>query len=115
MSAPAQSDCGGASPAEHEVFAATNGYAAQRWAAEKPKEAGWWWRRDRCGDVMCVRVFETLGTWWIDAWGSEPWHDLDHYQEQGVRWCGPLAVPRYAPDEETPHTTKLSDGDSRSL
>lgn len=92
---------------ETRVRLQRTGSPALTWTAEKPKEAGWWWRRDMCGDVMCVRVFETLGTWWIDAWGSEPWHDLDHYQEQGVRWCGPLAVPQYAPETPTPENGEL--------
>jgi hypothetical protein len=106
VSTPAQSDRGGSSPAEREAFAATTGYAAQLWSAEKPKAEGWWWvQLPKYPDLkVVVRVYrspnETLCVY-MHAGGHKMMKDT-----HGYWWAGPLPEPLDAPDVEPPHSAQ---------
>lgn len=88
------------------------GYAPQRWSAEKPKAAGWWWYRHSPSHSTCVlRVFwdeddKTLSVRTGDY--ADQTNFLENFDGQWG-WPGPLPEPLDAPDAETGHIDKLSD------
>lgn len=110
MSTPAQSDCGGSSPAEHEVFAATKGYAPQRWSAELPAAAGWWWVDQTAVPIRAVIKVQLLdGIPYAFAPAHDKWVECKRFNA-GARWAGPLPEPLDAPDAEPGHTGAFTDG-----
>ena len=102
MSETVISDSAGAPLPEPEGFAAARGYAAQRWTAEKPTAAGWWWVETPI-DRRIVRVWESNSRGLVASYYGVGIADpISHAYFK--RWAGPMPEPLEAPTEETPHT-----------
>lgn len=98
-----------------DLLAPCPGYAPQRWTAEQPAAVGWWWWKYDDSEeplVLAVRSYKQAGHEWFEAQHPYGWMHIGTmtFRFPGGRWAGPLPVPLDAPNEETGHIERLSNG-----